>query len=129
MIFGEFLIALIISLFFTIVLVASSQKHRSWKKIITIFFILLFASWAGGVWITPVGPAFLGIYWLSFFLVALILALILETVSALHASPSDVDDKDTLKEEESLEVLISISFLLLLIIFIGVIIIGYINRT
>ena len=105
------------------------SKHRSWKKIITIFFILLLASWAGGVWITPVGPAFLGIYWLSFFTVALILSLVLETVSALHASPSDVDDKDTLKEEESLEVLISISFLLLLIIFIGVIIIGYINRT
>jgi hypothetical protein len=129
MIFGDFLIALIISLFFTIVLVASRQKHRSWKKIITIFFILLFASWAGGVWITPVGPAFLGIYWLSFFIVALILSLVLETVSALHASPSDVAEKDTIKEEESIEVLISISFLLLLIIFIGVLIIGYINRT
>lgn len=128
MIFGDFLIALIISLFFTIVLAASGQKHRSWQKIIIIFLIILFASWAGGIWITPVGPSFLGIYWLSFFIVALISALVLETISALHAPPPDIDNKETRKKEEALEVLISISFLMLLVIFIAVIIIKYINR-
>jgi MFS family permease len=128
MIFGEFLIALVIALFFTIVLAVSGKKHRTWKKMITIFLIMLFASWAGGIWITPVGPAFSGIYWLSFFIVALILALILETATALHASPSDIDKKETRKEEESLEILISFSFLILLIVFIIVIVIGYIKR-
>jgi uncharacterized membrane protein len=128
MILGDFLIAFVIALFFTIVLVASGRKHRSWKRIITIFMIILFASWAGGVWVTPVGPAILGIYWVSFFIVALILALIMETVSALHAAPQDISKKDTRKEEESLEILISTSFLILLIIFIAVIIIGYISR-
>lgn len=128
MIIGDFLIALVIALFFTIVLVVSGQKHRSWKRIITIFLIMLFASWAGGVWITPVGPAFLGIYWVSFLIVALILALIMETISALHAVPEDIDKRETRKKEESLEILISASFLILLIVFIIVIIIGYINR-
>jgi hypothetical protein len=129
MIFGDFLIALIISLFFTIVLAASGQKHRSWKRIIIIFLIMLFASWAGGVWITPIGPTFLGIYWVSFFTVALILALILETISTLHATASDINKKETRKKEETLEVLISVSFLILLIVFIIVIIIAYIKRT
>ncbi len=127
MIFGEFLIALIIALFFTTILAVSGKKHRTWKKVITIFLIMLFASWAGGIWITPVGPAILGIYWLSIFVVALILALIMETVSAMHASPSDVSKKETKKEEETLEVLISTSFLILLIIFVIVIVIGYIK--
>jgi uncharacterized membrane protein len=129
MILGDFLIALVIALFFTIVLVVSGQKHRSWKRIITIFLIMLFASWAGGVWITPVGPAFLGIYWVSFLIVALILALIMETISALHAVPEDIDKRETRKKEESLEILISASFLILLIVFMIVIIIGYIHRS
>lgn len=128
MILGDFLIALVIALFFTIVLVASGRKHRSWKRIITIFLIMLFASWAGGVWITPVGPAFLGIYWVSFLIVALILALVMETISALHASPEDIDKRETREKEESLEILISASFLILLIVFMIVIIIGYVNR-
>ena len=128
MIFGDFLMALVIALFFTIVLTVSGKKYRSWKRIIVIFLIMLFASWAGGVWITPVGPAFLGIYWLSFFIVALILALTLETVSALHATPSDIDKKETRKKEEALEMLISTSFLILLIVFMIVIIVGYIKQ-
>jgi hypothetical protein len=127
MIFGEFLIALIIALFFTTILAVSGKKHRTWKKVITIFLIMLFASWAGGIWITPVGPTILGIYWLSIFVVALILALIMETVSAMHASPSDVSKNETKKEEETLEVLISTSFLILLIIFMIVIVIGCIK--
>jgi hypothetical protein len=129
MILGDFLIALVIALFFTMVLVVSGQKHRSWKRIITIFLIMLFASWAGGVWITPAGPAFLGIYWISFLIVALILALIMETISALHAVPEDIDKRETRKKEESLEILISASFLILLIVFMIVIIIGYIHRS
>jgi MFS family permease len=128
MILGEFFIALVIALFFTIVLAVSGKKHRTWKRMIMIFLIILFSSWAGGVWITPIGPAFLGIYWLSFFIVALILSLILETVSTLHASPPDIDKKETRKEEESLEVLISSSFLILLIIFIIIIVIGYLKQ-
>jgi hypothetical protein len=128
MIFGEFLIALIISLFFTTVLAVSGKKHRSWKKIVSIFLIMLFSSWAGGIWITPVGPSFMGIYWLSYFIVALILVLIMETISALHAPPSDIDTKETRNKEEALEVLISTSFFILIILFIVVIVLGYIKR-
>lgn len=128
MIIVEFLIALIITLFFTTVLAISGKKHRSWKKIISIFFIMLFASWAGGIWITPVGPTFLDIYWLSYFMVALIVVLIMETVSALHAAPSDIDTKETRKKEEALEVLISTSFLTLIIVFIVIIVLRYIMR-
>lgn len=128
MIIGELLMALIISLFFTIVLTISGKKNRSWKKILVLFLILLFASWAGGIWITPVGPEFLGIYWLSFFVVALITALILETVSSLHAAPSDIDSTETRDKVEALEILVGTSFLILLIVFIFVIVLGYIKR-
>lgn len=129
MFFADFLIALIIAMFFTIVLAVSGQKHRSWVKILAIFLIILLTSWAGGVWITPVGPTFSGIYWISYFIIALILALIMEVVSTLHAAPSKIDKKENQKKEESLEILLSISFFILLIVIIIIIIAGYFHRT
>lgn len=129
MFFADFLIALIIAMFFTIVLAVSGQKHRSWVKILAIFLIILLTSWAGGVWITPVGPTFSGIYWISYFIIALILALIMEVVSTLHAAPSKIDKKENQKKEESLEILLSISFFILLIVIIVIIIAGYFHRT
>lgn len=129
MFFADFLIALIIAIFFTIVLAVSGQKHRSWVKILAIFLIILLTSWAGGVWITPVGPTFSGIYWISYFIIALILALIMEVVSTLHAAPSKIDKKENQKKEESLEILLSISFFILLIVIIIIIIAGYFHRT
>lgn len=125
MILGDFLIAFVIAIFFTTMLGATGQKHRSVKKLIIIFLIILLTSWAGGVWISPVGPAFLGFYWISFFIVALILALVMETISTLHSTPSNIDKKETRKKEEALEILLGVSFLILLIVVIIVIIAGY----
>lgn len=56
------------------------------------------------------------------------MVLILETYTALHATPSDVDNKETKKKEEALEVLISTSFLILLILFMIIIVLGYARR-
>ncbi len=129
MIVADFLIAFIIAMFFTMVLAVSGQKHRSWKKIVTIFLIILFTSWAGGVWITPVGPSFLGIYWISFFIIALILALVMEIMASLHATDSNIDKRENQKKEETLEIVLSISFFMLMIAVIIIIIAGYFHRT
>jgi hypothetical protein len=129
MILGDFLIALIIAMFFTMVLAVSGQKHRSGKKIVAIFLIILFTSWAGGVWISPIGPSFLGIYWISFFIIALIIALVMEIMAVLHATPSNIDKRETYKKEETLEILLGISFITLMIAVIIIIIAGYFHRS
>lgn len=42
------------------------------------FFIILFlATWAGGVWITPIGQPLWGVYWLPYLLVGLIFMFLL----------------------------------------------------
>lgn len=46
----------------------------------TFFVVVFLASWAGGVWLKPLGSASWGSYWLPFLLVGLMAALLLAAV-------------------------------------------------
>jgi hypothetical protein len=132
MVFADIVFALAIALFLTVV-IAVMGRARTWKKSILFFFIVFLAAWAGGLWITPVGPTFLGVYWVSFFVVGIIFALVLETVQAFSRSkrasgtavPEEEMDK---KEERELESTLSVFFFILVFAFFLVIIIGYVYR-
>jgi len=125
MIFVEMLFALAIALLFTVVLTALSRRARSRRRLIVFFSIIFFAAWAGGVWIAPVGPTLLGVYWLSFFIAGLIFALVMEAVSAL--SPP-VQSRDIQKKEENIEIEMGMFFWVLFFAFIVLIVVGYILR-
>ena len=88
-------------------------------------------AWAGGIWITPVGPAILGVYWLSFFAVGLIFALVLEGIAAFHSRPARPGPSETQmdeKEEHEIESVLGTFFWILLLAFIGAIVLGYLHR-
>jgi Ca2+/H+ antiporter len=133
MIFAELVFALAIALFLTVVFTVMGGRAKSRKRIVVFFFIVFLAAWAGGLWITPVGPAFLGVYWLSFFVVGLIFALLLEAGQAF-SKPAKTRDKKIQeeeldrKEERELESTLSAFFIILILAFVLVIIIGYIYR-
>ncbi|OQW32305.1 MAG: hypothetical protein A4E19_19965 [Nitrospira sp. SG-bin1] len=40
-----------------------------------VFFLFFFAILAGGLWLTPVGPPLVGVYWVPFLFVAIFIAL------------------------------------------------------
>ena len=72
-----FLLAIILTL-----LLAVGLRGQPWGVGIVFFFLILFlATWAGGLWLTPVGPVMLGVPWMSFLLVALIVGLILVSLT------------------------------------------------
>lgn len=72
-----FVVALLLSLLF-IPFAASRGRTNSVTAVALFFFFILFlATWAGGVWLTPVGPAVYGVQWLPFLLVGIIVALLL----------------------------------------------------
>jgi hypothetical protein len=73
----DFLIALITALLLTAIFAGVLRGRRHGAELIFFFVILLLATWAGGLWITPFGPTVRGISWVSFVLVGLIFALIL----------------------------------------------------
>lgn len=126
MIFVELLFALAIALFFTVVFTLLGRRAKPWPIVLAFFLIVFLAAWAGGIWITPVGPAFLGIYWISFFTAGLIFALLIAATSAF-SSRSSQNRKDEMRREEDLEITISTFFWILLLALIIVIIIGYIH--
>jgi MFS family permease len=125
MIFVEMLFALAIALLFTVVFTALSRRARSRRRLIVFFSIIFFAAWAGGVWIAPVGPTLLGVYWLSFFIAGLIFALVMEAISALS---SPVQSRDIQKKEENIEIEMGMFFWVLFFAFVVLIVVGYILR-
>jgi len=80
-------IALILVLLFSLVF----RYRGPWNSVLLFFVVVLMATWAGGVWLTPVGPAVGGFYWMPFLMAGLIVSLLL----AATAIPS--------KEETTVE--------------------------
>jgi zinc transporter ZupT len=129
-IFAEGIFALGIAFFLTVVFVVLGRRARSWRQILVFSVLVFLAAWAGGIWIGPVGPAILGVYWLSFFAVGLVFALLQEALaaSARRAAPREPMRETEAKEERELESIFNIFLLVLLALFIIAIILGYAHR-
>jgi hypothetical protein len=130
-IFVELIFAIAVSLFLTVVFAAVGRQAKSRKRVLIFFLIVFFGAWAGGIWLTPIGPVFLGVYWLSFFVVGLVFALILESVivfSAPSAQAEPAAKKRDAKEEQEIESILGIFIWILLAVLAGAIVLGYICR-
>jgi hypothetical protein len=72
-----FVVAAIVSALF----VLFTRKRGRRTGFIWLFLIIFLASWSGGAWLKPIGPALWGIHWLSFLLVAIVVGLIMAVFS------------------------------------------------
>jgi hypothetical protein len=98
--------------------------------------VIFLGTWAGGVWITPIGPSLWGIKWLPFFLAGLLLALLL----AGHVPPHPPQNRrETLnmleriaqeqKMEEITYVSLNLFFWIMVLILLMIIIIRYVAKS
>ena len=76
MFFVDLLIALALALLVTAILAPSRRYEGEWAFIL-VFVLLLLLIWAGGAWLTPVGPPLVGAYWLNFVIIAVFLLFLL----------------------------------------------------
>jgi len=97
--FLELIVALIVAILVIPIIVPAVLRVSQRTHLVWPFLIIFLGSWAGGIWVKPFGPSFQGVYWLSFFLAGLIIALIL-AVSAQRRIPRN--------RRESLEMLLRI---------------------
>jgi uncharacterized membrane protein len=74
---AAFVVALIVSALF----VLFTRRRGRRTGFVWLFLIVFLATWSGGVWIEPIGPSLWGIYWISFFLVGIVVALIMVVFS------------------------------------------------
>jgi cytochrome bd-type quinol oxidase subunit 2 len=127
MIFAELVFALAIALFLTLIYTAVVRRVKSKLRILVFFSLVFLAAWAGGIWITPAGPKFLGIYWLSFLVIGLLFALLFEVITGL-SQPRRLPEKDVIRVAEEIQSELSLSFFILFVAFVILIVIGYIHR-
>ena len=80
MFYRELIFALLIALTLSAIFVGS-RRFESWPGLVVFFFIVFLAAWAGGIWLTPVGRPFWGVYWAPFLIAGLIFALVLAASS------------------------------------------------
>lgn len=76
----DVLFALLMAGIFTLIFAVAFRRPGPWSSVLAFFLVIFLASWAGRLWISPTGPAFLGIFWLPVLLVALLVGLLLASV-------------------------------------------------
>jgi len=85
----EFVFALIISLLCAALLLPVTARsgfrlrHPTIEpvSVFAMLLILFLATWAGGIWLVPIGPRLWGVAWGSFVVVGLVVALLIGAVS------------------------------------------------
>jgi hypothetical protein len=128
MFFVHFLFALLIALLLTALFMAGFRLRSPWG-LLWFFVIILLASWAGGVWFTPFGPASWATGWLPFLLVGLIAALLIAAATLPEREESTVELVDTERrraERKAAKRALGIFFWVLVVLLAGIIAIRYI---
>ena len=91
-----------------------------------LFFVLFLATWAGAVWMQPLGSDILGSYWLGFVISGILFTLFLMAIiPPLRRKPEPEEKPDTETAESAPEKL-GFYFYLMLIVFAIMIIISYV---
>lgn len=78
----NFLLALAVALFFTVIFGIRYRRTGPWMRIEAFFVVLFLATWGIGLWIIPFGPVIFGVSWMPFFLAGLIIGLFLAAASS-----------------------------------------------
>jgi hypothetical protein len=77
MFFTGLLFALVVAFLLTLIFAVGFRHHGLGIGLMLFFLILFLATWAGGLWVTPIGPLWGGLPWLSFLMVGIVMALLL----------------------------------------------------
>jgi hypothetical protein len=100
----------------------SFRKRNPWGTFWLFFLIIFFASWAGGLWIKPVGPSFLGIAWIPTLAIAFFVALIIAASAGYVANSEDVRIQEIKEQFDDQDLKISrLAWMLLIILIFTVI--------
>ncbi len=131
MIFIDFIFAFIIAILLSFLLVSALGWERParegpWAGFALLFILLFLLIWAGGVWVTPFGPAAGGVYWLPFLFIGIILALLIAALMPPHRPRTPSEAIKEAEEEKALATAFGIFFWILIIILIILIILNYI---
>lgn len=117
MVIKEFFVSLVVALVLCIIfaLVTGSRGRRT--GFVWFFLFVLMATWAGGVWIRPFGPAWGDIRWLQFLVVGLLVVLMFALFAPLKPPRGRHETLDQLEEIAQQKELTKVAYITLSIVF------------
>ena len=131
--FKEFLISLVVALVLCVIFALVTRRKARRTGFVWFFLFVLMATWAGGVWIRPFGPAWGDVRWLQFLVIGLLVVLMFALFAPLRpprGRHETLDQLDEIAQQKELAevtyITLGIVFWVILIIFILAIITRYI---
>ena len=77
MIFADVFVAAVFAAIFTVVFAGALRGYRFGAIFLWFFVILFFLTWAGGIWVAPIGTPLFGVFWFTFFVTGLVFSVLL----------------------------------------------------
>lgn len=135
MIFKEFLVSLAVTLLVCALYVLATRSSVRRTGFGWLFLFVLLATWAGGVWLRPFGPALADIRWLQFLIVGLLVVLLIALLAPFKAPRGRHETLDQLQAiarrkelQQVAYITLGIVFWVVLVILLAAIVIRYIAR-
>ena len=129
--FTDLIFALIIALLLVALFSILFQIRGPWNNLLWFFLIVLLVTWAGGIWLSPMGPPIRQFYWLPFLVAGLIIALLLAAATIpMSREESTVELIDQEKRRAKRWVAgtaLGIFFWLLVLLLLAAIFVRYLN--
>lgn len=98
--------AAVIAALLTVVFAVALKIKRNRIGFIWFFLIVLMATWAGGVWLKPFGPAVDGVRWLPFLTIGIFFAFLIAFFGPRkppHGRRETIDKLEEIAREKELE--------------------------
>lgn len=115
--FKEFLISLVVALVLCVIFALVTRRRARKTGFVWFFLFVLMATWAGGVWLRPFGPAVSDVRWLQFLVVGLLVVLTFALFAPLKPPRGRQDTLDQLEEIASQKELTKVTYITLGIVF------------
>ncbi|MDQ6655649.1 MAG: hypothetical protein M3Y80_07545 [Verrucomicrobiota bacterium] len=92
----DFLTAFVLSVAMTLLFAALFRRngYRRFGDITGLFALVVFASWAGGIWLTAFGPVLTATHWVPFGIAVVALLITAALVARSRAFRSDINPPD-----------------------------------
>lgn len=117
MAFKEFLISLVVALVLCVIFALVTRGRGRRTGFVWFFLFVLLATWAGGVWLRPFGPALADIRWLQFLVVGLLVVLMFALFAPLKPPRGRHETLDQLEEIARQKELTKVAYITLGIVF------------
>jgi small-conductance mechanosensitive channel len=130
MLFAHFIFAVIVALVLSLIVVRGLQKGRPWPGFLLAVLFIFLAAWAGGIWISPFGPALWEQAVLPFVVAGLVAALIIAAVPIAGREETGVEltreEREKHERTPSPMATIGVFFWILIVVLALAILLGYI---